>query len=214
MKGTAIAYSSLELSWIEKRATNLRSKTHSEFCTKFDRQDVSLKNFNSLCKRKGWLTGRTGRYEKGTTPHNQGKKMPFNANSASIQFKKGNRPHNTKHLGHERITKDGYVEISVSEPNPYTGYERRYVLKHRYLWEQTNGALDDGMCLKCIDGNRINTEPENWEPMPRASLPYLNGHRGLNYAAAETEVRPAILTLAKLRHLNRKASLKVSQPES
>ena len=209
MKGNAISYSQLELNWIEHNATAPRRQTHAEFCATFKRQDVSLTNYNALCKRKGWLTGRTGCYAKGSTPMNKGKKMPFNENSARTQFKKGNRPHNTKYLGHERVTLDGYVEISVGEENPHTGYERRYVLKHRYLWEQVNGPLVAGMCLKCLDGNRQNTDPENWEAIPRATLPYLNGHRGLDYEAVEPEVRPTVLAFAKLKHAAKKAKTKL-----
>ena len=62
---------------------------------------------------------------------------------------------------HERTSKDGYVEISVDQVNPHTGYERRFVHKHRHLWEQANGPLPDGMCLKCLDGDKTNTAPLN-----------------------------------------------------
>ncbi|WP_201271494.1 HNH endonuclease signature motif containing protein [Sinorhizobium medicae] len=146
------------------------------------------------------MTGRTGNFETGSLPHNKGKKMPYHPNSARTRFKKGQLPHNTKYLGHERVSKDGYVEISVDEENPHTGFERRYVLKHRHLWEKQNGPVPDGMFLKCLDGNKQNTDPSNWELLPRATLPYLNGHRGFDYEAAEPEVRPAIIAVAKLRH--------------
>lgn len=211
MKGVTILYSDTELAWIKEHATGSRREIHSLFCETFNRQDVNLSNFNALCKRKGWMTGRTGCFAKGAIPQNKGKKMPFNPNSARTQFKKGNTPHNTNYLGHERVSKDGYIEISIDETNPHTGYERRYVLKHRYLWEQKNGPLADGMCLKCLDGNRLNSDPANWEPIPRATLPYLNGHRGFNYETAEPEVRPAILTFAKLKHANKQAMSKIEK---
>lgn len=208
MKGRPIRYSARELAWIEFHSKENRREAHTLFCRKFERQDVSLASFNALCKRKGWMTGRTGCFEKGIVPANKGKKMPYNPNSARTQFKKGNRPHNTNYLGHERVSKDGYVEISIDETNPHTGFERRYVLKHRYLWEQKNGPLSDGLALKCLDGNRTNTDPSNWEPISRALLPYLNGHRGFDYEAAEPEVRPAILTIAKLKHARKRAKSK------
>ncbi|HET8612983.1 MAG TPA: HNH endonuclease [Sphingomonas sp.] len=200
MKGRAIHYSAEELTWLEENRTMPRADLHRLFFMLFGREEVSPDHIKSLCWRKGWLTGRTGCFEAGLVPHNKGRKMPFNPNSARTQFKKGNLPHNTHWLGHERVSKDGYVEISVDETNPYTGFERRYVLKHRYLWEKANGPLPDGMCLKCLDGDKTNTEPSNWEAIPRAMLPRLAGRWTVPYDSAPNELKPTILSAAKLKH--------------
>lgn len=200
MKGTAVRYSETELWWIENHKELPRREAHQLYLTTFARPDVSFQNYKALCKRKGWLTGRTGQYVPGAVPANKGKKMPFNPNSARTQFKAGQLPHNTKYLGHERVSKDGYVEISVKETNPHTGYERRYVLKHRWLWEQEHGPLGQGVCLKCLDGDKQNTDPSNWEAVPRALLPRLNGRFGRGYDYAEPEVKPLIMATAKLAH--------------
>ena len=199
-RGTSIKYTDAELEWIKQRRTWNRKKAHRKFCEKFQRSDVSFENFCALCQRKGWSTGRDGRFEKGMAPANKGKKMPYNANRERTQFKKGNLPHNTRHLGHERVGKDGYVEISIDEINPHTGFERRYVLKHKYLWEKEHGKLPAGMCLKCLDGNRQNTDPSNWQAIPRGALPFLNGHRGHDYETAPAELKPTVLALAKVKH--------------
>lgn len=200
MKGRHILYSNDELAWVEAHKKQPRRKAHALFCTRFDRHDVAFTNYVALCKRNGWLTGRTGHYDPGHLPDNKGKKMPFNANSARTQFKKGQQPHNTKYLGHERVSKDGYVEISIDERDPHTGFGRRYVLKHRHLWEQANGPLPKDMCLKCLDSDKTNTELSNWEAIPRAMLPRLNGIRGRGYDAAEPEIKPTIMAIAKLEH--------------
>lgn len=215
MKGVNIPYSAEELAFIQSVCTWLRDEAHAAFCQKFGRDDVSLKNFNALCKRKGWLTGRTGCFAKGQEPVNKGKKCEpgkggNHPNARRTQFQKGQLPHNANYLGHERIDpKDGYVYVSVDRPNPHTGYERSYVLKHVWLWEAANGPIPADHCLKCLDGNRQNTDPANWEVIPRALLPRLAGgnryHRRLAYDDASPEVRPALLTLAKLDHQVRKA---------
>ena len=199
-KGKDIPYDAAELKWIEVNRTMPRREAHAAFCEKFGRSDVSFDNFRALCARKGWKTGRDGRLRPGNASWNKGKKMPYNANSARTQFKKGNLPHNTKYLGHERISKDGYIEISIEQINPHTGFERRYILKHKFLWETKNGPVPAGMCLKSKDGNRLNADPSNWVPIPRGMLALMNGFRGPNYQTAEPEVRPVIMTLAKLRH--------------
>jgi hypothetical protein len=203
VKGQSIPYSADELAWIEARKTWVRTELAAAFREQFGREDVRTMHLHALCKRKGWATGRNGCFAPGQTPFNKGAKMPFNPNSAATRFKKGNLPHNTHYLGHERVSKEGYVEISVAEANPHTGYERRYVLKHRHLWEQANGPLPDGMCLKCLDGDRANTDPANWEAIPRAILPRLNGGRfktTLAFDEAHPELRPTILAIAKLDH--------------
>lgn len=203
MRGHHVRYSTEELAWVDARATQPRRELHIEFVAVFKRDDVGLACFKALCKRRGLKTGRTGQFEKGIRPHNTGKTMPFNANSAATRFKKGNRPHNTKFAGHERINRDGYIEISINEVNPHTGFERRYVLKHRHVWEQENGPVPDGMCLKSVDGDRRNCNPANWQLVPRALLTSLAGRSGRDYDKAPAEVKPTIMAIAKLVHKTR-----------
>lgn len=204
MKGTWIQYTSAELAWIKARQTLPRRAIHLLFVKKFKRRDVDVDAIKSLCTRKGWKTGRTGCFEPGAVPANKGKKMPYNANTAATQFKKGQRPPNAKPVGHERVdTKDGYVWISIAETNPYTGFPRRYVMKHCHLWEQANGPIPKGHVLKCLDGNKLNTAPENWTPISRALLLKLNGRWSVHYDSAPAELKPTILAIAKLDQKSR-----------
>jgi len=207
MKGRAIPYSAAELAWIEENCAFTRRDLHRFFVMFFGRTDVAVKDLKALCSRKGWKTGRDGRFPKGSIPPNKGRKgMPMHPNCAATQFRKGQLPHNTKWLGHERVSKDGYVEISIAETNPYTGYDRRYVLKHRHLWEQAHGPLPAGMCLKCLDGNKQNTDPANWEAVPRALLPRLAGRWTEPFDSAPAELKPTLLAIAKVEHAARTAS--------
>lgn len=215
MRRRVIEYSAEELAFIKAHRSMTRRTLHASFVKKFNREDVSVENLKQLCLRKGWLTGRTGRYEPGSEPANKGKKMPYNENSARSQFKKGHTPHNTKYAGHERINVDGYVEVSVNETNPHTGADRRYVHKHRFLWELENGPVPDGMVLKCLDGNKTNTEPANWKLVPRGLLPRLSGIHGRKYDDAPQELKPTILAVAELAHLaqQRKKEKTTAKPE-
>lgn len=216
MKGRAIPYSPEEMAWLEANRLMVVSDYARAFNAQFGR-DVSPQALHALRKRKGWKTGRTGCFVKGQTPPNKGKRCPEgkggrHPNARRTQFGKGHEPHNTRYLGHERIDpKDGYVYISVAETNPHTGYGRRYVLKHRWLWEKANGPVPKGHCLKCLDGDKTNTDPSNWELVSRQMLPRLAGKIGrykrcLAYDDASPEVRPALLAIAKLSQKVREVS--------
>lgn len=201
MKGVRIDYTKAELRWLKAHCTLPIAEYHREFNARFGRR-VKAVNLHALRKRRGWKTGRTGCFEKGQIPHNAGKKCRAgeggrHPSARKTQFKKGNLPHNTHYLGHERVSKDGYVEISVDEPNPHTGFERRYVLKHRHLWEKEHGPVPAGMALKC-KGDKQNTDPSNWELIPRSLLPRLNGRFGRGYDQASNELKPTIMAVAKL----------------
>lgn len=205
MRGRAIIYSEAELAWIKANSKMLRSDLHAAFCKRFDRQDVSQANLTALCKRRGWLTGRTGRFAKGMVPANKGKKMPYNDNSARTQFKSGNRSGMAERLykpiGTERLSKDGYWERKIHDGMPL---QSRWRAVHLVRWEELNGPVPEGHCLKCIDGDRANTDPLNWMAIPRALLPRLNGRwGGLNYDNAEPELRPYLLAAAKLKQAAR-----------
>lgn len=103
------------------------------------------------------------------------------------QFKKGNLPHNTKYNGHERITVDGYIEVRIKQGV--------YRLKHLYNWEKVNGKLKPGYCLRCIDGNVLNTDASNWKMITRQENMLLNTTKH-NYLP---EVIPTAAMLAKLK---------------
>ena len=207
MKGRAIEYSELELVFVKVRADWPRRKLHQEFCRVFGRDDVTEGALKQLCLRNGWKTGRTGRFVPGQEPLNKGKPMPYNPNSAKTRFRPGQRPHTWRGPGHESIdNKDGYVWLIVEETNPYTGAPTRRVQKHRWLWEKKNGPVPEDHVLKCLDGDKTNTEPSNWEAIPREMLPRLNGRFGRDYDSAPAELKPTILAIAKLEHRAREAA--------
>ena len=206
MKGRAIPYSADEVAWVEERQEMTRRELWKDFRIEWGRWDVSFENFKAMCTRKGFRTQRDGRFRKGVVPPNKGRKGYCAPGSEKGHFRRGQEPHNTKWLGHERVSKDGYVEVSVAETNPHTGYGRRYVQKHRWLWEQANGPVPEGHCLKSLDGDKTNTDPSNWIAIPRAMLPRLNGRFGRDYDSAPAELKPLILATVRLEHAAREAA--------
>lgn len=206
--GRSRLFSPVEIAWLEANCTLTVSEYVQAFSAAFGRTDVTAARLAALRKRRGWKTGRTGHFAKGQEPMNKGQRCPEGVggrhpNARRSQFKKGQEPHNTKHLGHERLNVDGYIEISIAETNPHTGYERRYVHKHVHLWEGLNGPVPDGHCLKSLDGDKTNTDPSNWVAIPRGVLPRLNGGRAtrvMAYDSAPAELKPTLLAIARVEH--------------
>lgn len=106
------------------------------------------------------------RFQKGQVPMNKGKRedefrsKEASARCAKTQFKKGIRPYNTKPIGYERITDDGYILIKVS-------MDCKMVLKHRWVYEQVHGEIPDGYNIMFRDGNRQNCSLDNLELVSR-----------------------------------------------
>ncbi|MBN9459005.1 MAG: HNH endonuclease [Bosea sp.] len=198
-----------EVAWLRANATLPHEEYYRGFRAAFGREDVSPAQVRAARKRQRWKTGRTGRFEKGQAPRNKGKRCApgtggLHPNAVRTHFKKGQRPHTYRGPGHERIDEqDGYVILIVEERNPWTGAATRQVHKHRWLWEKANGPLPEGFVLKCLDGDKTNTDPSNWEAVPRAVLARLNGGRHKTFLAfddAPAELKPTLLARAKLQH--------------
>lgn len=215
MKGHPIRYSAEELAWLSDNRTMPIGDYHAAFVARFGRDDVAAANLHALRKRNGWRTGRTGCFEKGQAAHNKGKKCEpgkggNHPNAARFRFRKGERRGKAaaiyKPFGTERVTEDGYLERKIHDGMPF---QSRWRAVHLINCEAVNGPVPEGHALKCLDGNRQNTDPANWEAIPRALLPRLAGgnryRRKLAYDDAAPEVRPAILTLARLEHAARTA---------
>lgn len=78
--------------------------------------------------------------------------------------------------------------------------------KHRYLWEQVNDPVPEGQFLKCLDCDKKNCASANWVAIPQALVPFLNARwSGVKYDDAAPELKPAVMTVAKLDHAARLA---------
>ena len=134
-------------------------------------------------------TGRTGRFEKGHATWNKGTKGLTKANVTS--FKKGQKPHNYKPLGSERITKDGYCEIKVSD----TG--RRWRPKHVLIYEKHHGKVPKGSAVIFLDGDKRNFDIDNLYLVTRSQLAMLNKNSLIQKDAELTKTAINVVDLMK-----------------
>lgn len=207
-KGTRIDWWPSELAWIEANQHLPRADLHYLFVRRFDRPDIAAGALNSLCKRRGWTTGRTGCFAKGHVSHNAGRKGYIADGSKKGWFKPGRAPNEAARwqpIGTELVRHDGYVWRKMRDDGPL---HRRWRQVHLILWETANGDVPDGHVLKCLDGDRTNTSVDNWTALPRALIPRLAGGRWfVAYDDAPPELRPTLLAIAKLEHAARERRL-------
>ncbi len=102
-----------------------------------------------------------GRYKKGHVPASKGKKMSAEQykRCKATMFKPGDRPENRVPIGHETIRNDGYTYVKVAE--------KKWVFKHRMLWEKHNGPVPAGHIVAFRDGNPHNFLLDNLELITR-----------------------------------------------
>jgi len=136
--------------------------------------------------------GKKYQFEKGHVPLNKGRKWEEYMSPSAIEksmatlFKKGIVPHNTKHDGYTRITKDGYIEVRVAKG--------KFMAVHRLVWEECNGPIPNGMIVVFKDKNPLNAAIENLECIDRSE----NMKRNTIYRYP-TEVVSTIRALSKLK---------------
>ena len=81
--------------------------------------------------------------------------------SRATQFKTGNLPHNTKPIGYERLSRDGYIEVKVKMRPSKPKCNGNFVPKHKLVWEAANGPVPEGCVITFKDGNKQNVALEN-----------------------------------------------------
>lgn len=107
--------------------------------------------------------GRRTQFTSGQTPFNKGMKRPDGwapGRMRETQFRRGRAPHearNYRAVGSLRISKDGYVEVKVSD-DLTVAPSRRWMGVHRKVWEQSNGPIPPGHAVTFKAG-RMTTDP-------------------------------------------------------
>lgn len=163
-------------------------------------QEAFIKKFNwdiTVGQIKGYManhkinSGTKGHFSKGHVPANKGKKMSpeIYEKVKHTMFQKGHAPQNHRPVGSERVSRDGYIEIKVAEPD-------KWKLKHRVLWEESRGKIPKGSILIFVDGNKQNVVLDNLRLIERGTHAVMN-HEGLcNY---EEEFKDTAIAIAALK---------------
>lgn len=166
-------YSEKHLKFIIENVKNTEKKLVEMFNETFEIK-ITVGILGNIKTKLGIRSGMIGgRFEKGHKAFNKGKKWSdyMNVNSQEncreTTFKKGNQPHNHRPVGSERITKDGYLEIKIAEPN-------KWQRKHRFVYEQKFGKIPRGYTISFADGNKLNFDLDNLMLVKRAENLIMN----------------------------------------
>ncbi|MDK6688309.1 HNH endonuclease signature motif containing protein [Aerococcus urinae] len=176
--------------------TELTELVNSHFGTSYSKDQIK-----ALKQRNHWSSGLTGQFEKGQKPWNKGLSYNPGGNSVKTRFKKGQAPINHRPVGSERITRDGYIELKVAEPN-------RWELKHRYIWTNAHGDVPKSHIIVFIDGDPLNCELSNLRCVSRAAAVRVNQNRLLSGDADWNGVAYTTGELLASAHKKRKDLIK------
>lgn len=163
---------------------NYKGRYNQELADLFNQKfntNITSRTIKSYKANNKLNSGLTGKFRKGQTPHNKGKKMPKEVYEKvkHTMFAKGSVPPNHRPVGSERISKDGYIEVKVAEPN-------KWRLKQRVVYEEAKGKIPEGCPIIFLDGNKRNFDIDNLKCITRSELLYLNCN-GLNNSNEITE---------------------------
>ena len=149
-------------------ASIVKGKTYKELVTlmneKFD-YEFSSQQIEGALRRYNLKTGNTGQFKKYKEPWNKGLKGYIGANKTS--FKKGTIPPNYKSVGSERVTRDGYTEVKIKDPN-------KWELKHRHIYKKHYGEIPSGYNVIFADKNISNFDIDNLILVSKAEMLMLN----------------------------------------
>ena len=157
--------------------------------------------------RPGQSIGPATQFRKGQVPANKGVKRGKGwapGRMAAGQFKPGHGRSGKaaevwKPIGHERISKDGYLERKVNSGMPL---QRRWRAVHLILWEEANGPLPKGFAVCFVNGDKRDIRLENLTLVSRRDLMARNSVQRF-----PTPLRKAIQLVGALnRQIRRRSS--------
>ncbi len=131
-------------------------QTDEELGDALGRTPSSVEGF----RNRNGLIKPDNRFEKGFTPWNKGISYKAGGRSAETRFKPGQLPWNTKKdydvtVRHHKRAGISYKYIRISQG--------KWMLLHRFVWEQINGSIPKGHIIIFRDGDTMNVAPENLE---------------------------------------------------
>lgn len=151
-----------------------------------------------------------GQFRKGVPSFSKGKKMREETRRKleHTWFQKGAAVWNVKPLGSERITKDGYVEVKITDKFHYPEARKNWRSKQLVVYEKAHNCKVDTKkyCVIFLDGNNRNFDVENLCLVTRAENRVLNTAWGKwDRKSGDSEIgMSAVLRMRIIREIRRR----------
>jgi hypothetical protein len=208
-------YSEAEIEFLRVNYPSYSCKVLTKLFNAHFNLTLSAATIKSSLTRFNIKSGRTGRFEKGQTSFNKGKKWDefmspeAQANSRRTCFSKdrsiNNANHNEVPVGTEQVNAEGYIEVKVDYDTKNKA-RRFWKYKHHMVWEAVNGPIPEGMNIIFADGNKLNCDIDNLIMVSNSELAYLNNsHLIFKDCGEATKVG---VTIVKLNERMRKRGKK------
>lgn len=181
----------------------MAENVNEKFGTAYTKDQI--KNFYARHKLN---SGLTGRFEKGHVPANKGTHPPTTGRMAETQFKKGNLPYDTKPVGYERISKDGYIEVKIKMRPSRPDCNDNFKAKHILVWEAANGPVPEGHNVIFKDGDKMNVTLENLALVTKAEHLELT-RSGLR--SSDPNITETGILIARIKCTSRKKQKQIKQ---
>lgn len=170
--------------------TSLSSVYAQAYAHSLQKSDAFRQSDDSGRLLRGVRRSPATEFKPGGQPWNKGISYTAGGRSAETRFKPGRKPHTWHPIGHERVSKDGYLQRKTAD----TGYTPRdYVAVHHLVWAEHYGPVPAGHAIVFRDGNKNNFNIENLECVSRAELMRRNTvHRYPKEIALAVQLRGAL----------------------
>ncbi|WP_296022313.1 HNH endonuclease [uncultured Treponema sp.] len=155
-----------------------------------------------------------GQFKKGVPPFNKGRKMREETRQKLLPtlFKKGNKTWNTRPLGFERISKDGYVEVKITDRFHCPEARKNWRNKQLVVYEKAHSCKVDTRkdVVIFLDGDKRNFDIRNLFLISRAENRVLNAKwaKWDRYSGDSEIGMSAVLRMRIIREIRRRKSQK------
>jgi len=185
--------------WVGEHYVNVSLAEITKLFNQLYGKDLNTDQMKTFIANRGFKSGRTGHFVKGSVPVNKGLRRPgwHRGRMKETQYKAGHNLSETNPIWHQRPDKDGYILMKCPIINPHTGAFGYYIPKHKWVWEQANGPIPENQVLTFIDDDTGNPTLANLQLITRAELCRRNK---LQYKQADPEIRDTIKAIAKLQY--------------
>lgn len=159
-------FTKVQKEFIKQHVKGRTNKELTDLINKTFNLSITTEQMRNYKRNHGLSSGLDFRFKKGHTPWNKGVKG-LDIGGKETRFKKGHKPANYLPVGTERVSKDGYVIVKISDEGTQ---HQRWKRKHVLIWEQANGPVPEGHVVIFGDGNRRNFDLSNLILVPREHL--------------------------------------------